>query len=213
MQLQAEETKWETPAVKRSSGEEGRREELYQEGRREEHYQEGRREEHYQEGRREEHYQDLVNKSDSEKVLARRLGPGPPAEDLERMLAARGREVARLEELLEARAGEGELELRQTRHQLALAQAESHQAKLEAAQLNQVGTGLVLAVHCTRCTRCTVQCSGHLETVTTDYHHPAILRCHTSLEKLDFIHTVINVSLYTAHFFHIYPAPDGASQC
>ena len=124
MQLQAEETNWETPSVKRSSGEE--------------HYQEGRREEHYQEGRREEHYQDLVNKSDSEKVLARRLGPGPPAEDLERMLAARGREVARLEELLEAKGGQGELELRQTRHQLALAQAESHQAKLEAAQLNQV---------------------------------------------------------------------------
>ena len=115
MQLQAEETNWETPSVKRSSGEE-----------------------HYQEGRREEHYQDLVNKSDSEKVLARRLGPGPPAEDLERMLAARGREVARLEELLEAKGGQGELELRQTRHQLALAQAESHQAKLEAAQLNQV---------------------------------------------------------------------------
>ena len=147
MQLQAEETNWETPSVKRSSGEEARREEHYQEGRREDHYQEGRREEHYQEARREEHYQearreehyqDLVNKSDSEKVLARRLGPGPPAEDLERMLAARGREVVRLEELLEARGGQGELELRQTRHQLALAQAESHQAKLETDQLKQV---------------------------------------------------------------------------
>ena len=35
--------------------------------------------------------QDLVNKSDSEKVLARRLGVG--AEELERMVTARGREV------------------------------------------------------------------------------------------------------------------------
>ena len=35
--------------------------------------------------------QELVNKSDSEKVLARRLGVG--AEELERMVTARGREV------------------------------------------------------------------------------------------------------------------------
>ena len=35
--------------------------------------------------------QDLVNKSDSEKVLARRLGVG--AEELEMMVTARGREV------------------------------------------------------------------------------------------------------------------------
>ena len=35
--------------------------------------------------------QDLVNKSDSEKVLARRLGVG--SEELERMVTARGREV------------------------------------------------------------------------------------------------------------------------
>ena len=91
-----------------------------------------------------------MNKSDSEKVLARKLGVG--AEELERMVTARGREVsrelifrmyytgaqvARLEAALESRREQGEVELRKTRHQLALAQAEAHQAKQEGGQLKQ----------------------------------------------------------------------------
>ena len=83
-QLQTvEETSWETPACN-SKGESREMQE--------------RREENYQVIHPglypvTDYYvlQDLVNKSDSEKVLARRLGLG--TEELERMVTARGREV------------------------------------------------------------------------------------------------------------------------
>ena len=40
-------------------------------------------------------------------------------------------QVARLEAALEAKKEQGDMELRKARHQLALAQAETHQAKQE----------------------------------------------------------------------------------
>ena len=81
-QLQTvEETSWETPACAKGESREMQE----------------RREENYQVRHPDLGLvtlfglQDLVNKSDSEKVLARRLGVG--AEELERMVTARGREV------------------------------------------------------------------------------------------------------------------------
>ena len=84
-QLQTvEETSWETPACNLKERESREMQE--------------RREENYQVNHPGLYLvidfyilQDLVNKSDSEKVLARRLGLG--AEELERMVTARGREV------------------------------------------------------------------------------------------------------------------------
>ena len=49
-------------------------------------------------------------------MLAKRLGGG--GEELEAMLSARGREVTRLEGLLESRREQGEQELRGARHQV-----------------------------------------------------------------------------------------------
>ena len=46
-------------------------------------------------------------------------------------------QVARLEAALESHREQGEAELRKARHQLALAQAEVHQAKQEGGQLKQ----------------------------------------------------------------------------
>ena len=46
-------------------------------------------------------------------------------------------QVARLEAALEAKKEQGDMELRKARHQLALAQAETHQAKQEGGQLKQ----------------------------------------------------------------------------
>ena len=90
----------------------------------------------YQEPQRD--YDDL-NKSDSEKVLAKKLGSvNFRTDDLDILYNARGKEIDKLQkQLAEARA-EFEEELRAARHQLALARSENHNSAGDLEQLQRV---------------------------------------------------------------------------
>ena len=90
----------------------------------------------YQEPQRD--YDDL-NKSDSEKVLAKKLGSvNFRTDDLDILYNARGKEIDKLQkQLAEARA-EFEEELRAARHQLALARSENHNNAGDLDQLQRV---------------------------------------------------------------------------
>ena len=80
-----------------------------------------------------------LNKSDSEKVLAKKFGSvNFRTDDLDILYNARGKEIERLErQMTEARA-EYESQLREARHQLALARSENHTNNADNDQLQAV---------------------------------------------------------------------------
>ena len=68
-----------------------------------------------------------LNKSDSEKVLAKKFGSvNFRTDDLDILYNARGKEIERLERQLAEGTAEYETQLREARHQLALARCENH---------------------------------------------------------------------------------------
>ena len=117
-QLQVEETNFETPFV-------GRNYEGFGEDVRGNH----------------DRFGEDLNKSDSEKVLAKKLGVVTfKNDDLDILYKARGKEIDRLEKELADKKSEFDSELRQTRHQLALARAESKTQVGTADQMQMVLT-------------------------------------------------------------------------
>jgi len=77
-----------------------------------------------------------LNKSDSEKVLAKKLGVVTfKNDDLDVLYNARGKEIDRLEKELDEKKSDFDSELRQIRHQLALANAENQN---QAGNLDQM---------------------------------------------------------------------------
>jgi len=86
-----------------------------------------------------DHYGDDLNKSDTEKVLAKKLGSvNFRADDLDILYNARGKEIDKLQKQLSDVREEYETELRSCRHQLALARSESHNNAGDLGQLQRV---------------------------------------------------------------------------
>ena len=83
--------------------------------------------------------QEELNKSDSEKVLAKKFGSvNFRSDDLDILYNARGKEIERLEKELVAVRAENEAQLREVRHQLALAKSENHNNNMDNEQLQRV---------------------------------------------------------------------------
>jgi len=115
-QLQVEETNFETPFV-------GRNFDGFGEDMRANH----------------DRFGEDLNKSDSEKVLAKKLGVVTfKNDDLDILYKARGKEIDRLEKELADKKSEFDSELRQTRHQLAMANAENQNQAGSADQMQMV---------------------------------------------------------------------------
>ena len=115
-QLAVEETNFETPFV-------GRNYEAFGEDVRSNH----------------DRFGEDLNKSDSEKVLAKKLGVVTfKNDDIDILYKARGKEIDRLEKELADRKDEFDSELRQTRHQLALARAENQNQVGNTDQMQRV---------------------------------------------------------------------------
>ncbi len=90
----------------------------------------------YQEPTRD--YDDL-NKSDSEKVLAKKMGSvNFRTDDLDILYNARGKEIDKLQKQLAEERAEHEQELRSCRHQLALTRSENHNHAGDLDQMNKV---------------------------------------------------------------------------
>ena len=91
----------------------------------------------YQEPTRD--YDDL-NKSDSEKVLAKKIGGSVNfrTDDLDILYNARGKEMDKLQKQLAEEREEHEKELRSCRHQLALSRSENHNNAGDLDQMNKV---------------------------------------------------------------------------
>ena len=91
----------------------------------------------YQEPTRD--YDDL-NKSDSEKVLAKKIGGSVNfrTDDLDILYNARGKEIDKLQKQLAEEREEHEKQLRSCRHQLALSRSESHNNAGDLDQMNKV---------------------------------------------------------------------------
>ena len=82
---------------------------------------------------------DDLNKSDSEKVLAKKLGSvNFRTDDLDILYNARGKEIDKLQKQLADVRAEYEVELRSCRHQLALAKSENHNNVGDLDQLQRV---------------------------------------------------------------------------
>ena len=82
---------------------------------------------------------DELNKSDSEKVLAKKFGSvNFRTDDLDILYNARGKEIERLERQLTEGKAEYETQLREARHQLALARCENHNNNADNDQLQAV---------------------------------------------------------------------------
>ena len=80
-----------------------------------------------------------LNKSDSEKVLAKKFGSvNFRTDDLDILYNARGKELERLERQLGEVRAEYETQLREARHQLALARSENHNNNADNEQLQAV---------------------------------------------------------------------------
>eukprot|EP00092_Neocalanus_flemingeri_P009846 GFUD01010610.1.p1 GENE.GFUD01010610.1~~GFUD01010610.1.p1 ORF type:complete len:1104 (+),score=472.03 GFUD01010610.1:138-3449(+) len=80
-----------------------------------------------------------LNKSDSEKVLAKKLGVVTfKNDDVDILFKARGKEIDRLEKELSDRKSEFDCELRQIRHQLALSRAENQNQVGNSDQMQRV---------------------------------------------------------------------------
>lgn len=86
-----------------------------------------------------DHYGEDLNKSDTEKVLAKKLGSvNFRADDLDILYNARGKEIDKLQKQLSDLREKYETELRSCRHQLALARSESHNSAGDLDQLQRV---------------------------------------------------------------------------
>ena len=84
-------------------------------------------------------YGDDLNKSDSEKVLAKKLGSvNFRSDDLDILYNARGKEIDKLQQQLADVKAEYEAELRSCRHQLALVKSEHHNSAGDIDQLRRV---------------------------------------------------------------------------
>ena len=80
-----------------------------------------------------------LNKSDSEKVLAKKLGSvNFRTDDLDILYNARGKEIERLERQMTETRAEYETQLREARHQLALARSENHSNNADNEELQAV---------------------------------------------------------------------------
>ena len=101
-------------------------------------YQEPERDYHDDQRQMNEYGEDL-NKSDSEKVLAKKMGSvNFRTDDLDILYNARGKEIDKLQQQLVDVRAEYETELRSCRHQLALTRSENHNNAGDLDQMQKV---------------------------------------------------------------------------